>query len=133
MKNNFTGYRVPKTLDYSKLTIKKNLSFIPKINQDDYYFIFYNNELELYNIPQNCNNKNKQELKDLKKFLNFIKDLPITKEEITEMLLPLAKELRVLHTKKEELENKKRLLDYEKLQKSGKFIIKRQTIPQFEE
>ena len=128
-QNNFTGYKVPKTLDYSKIEVKEDLKYIPELDTKNYYYIFYNNKIGNYAIPQNCNNKSEQELKDLKKFLNYLKS-PMTTEDIMKEIFNLTK-LRLNIAKIENPELKKNITDkeYDKLEKSGKFIIKRETVP----
>lgn len=124
---NFTGYKVPKTLDYSKIEVREDLKCIPQtLDLKNNYYIFYNNNIGNYAIPQNCNNKNVQELKDLKKFLTYLKS-PMTKEEIMNEVFNL------MHTTIEEdllarnyEKAKRKEINYDKLQKSGKFIIKRE-------
>lgn len=128
-QNNFTGYKVPKTLNYNKIEVREDLSYIPQLDTNNYYYIFYNNLIGNYAIPQNCNNKNEKELRDLKSFLNYLKT-PMTTADIMNEIFNLTK-LRINIAKIENPDLKKRITEkeYDKVEKSGKFIIKRETIP----
>ena len=73
MKQNFTGYKIPKNLDFNLIEIKEDLKFIPKLDKDNYYYCFISTINNKWAIPQLCNNPNTKEVKDLKTLLKYLK------------------------------------------------------------
>lgn len=94
MKQKYIGYKVPKTLNYNKLEVCEDLSYIPQLIQTQgFYYIFYNETNKSFLIPQKTDpkkyNMSPKELKEITLFKEYLKS-PITKEEIVDIILPLA-------------------------------------------
>lgn len=121
MKQNFTGYKIPKNLDFNLIEIKEDLKFIPKLDKDNYYYCFISTINNKWAIPQLCNNPNTKEVKDLKTLLKYLKGTASSNVEILEELKPFIVKIAFLDKK---LTSSKEL-NLNKLER--KYPIKRNT------
>ena len=83
-QNNYIGYKVPKTLKYESIEIKNDLNKIPELaNFNDFYYIFYNERLKNYIIPQKVNrlkyNTSEKDSINITRFLTYLKKLKYDK------------------------------------------------------
>lgn len=81
----FIGYKIPKNQDYTKMETLK-LDKVPSlVNLSSHYYFFYNIEINTWNIPQLCNNKDKRECQIIKEILVTLKkhDNKITSEDLS--------------------------------------------------
>jgi len=83
-QNNYIGYKVPKTLKYESIEIRNDLSKIPELaNFNDFYYIFYNERLKNYIIPQKVNklkyNTSEKDSINITRFLTYLKKLKYDK------------------------------------------------------
>jgi hypothetical protein len=83
-QNNYIGYKVPKTLKYESIEIRNDLNKIPELaNFNDFYYIFYNERLKNYIIPQKVNklkyNTLEKDSINITRFLTYLKKLKYDK------------------------------------------------------
>jgi len=83
-QNNYIGYKVPKTLKYESIEIRNDLNKIPELaNFNDFYYIFYNERLKNYIIPQKVNklkyNTSEKDSINITRFLTYLKKLKYDK------------------------------------------------------
>lgn len=128
MKKQFTGYKVPKTLNLRQIKV----SFFDKIptltDTNEFWYLFYNDSIKKWNIPQKCNGsvEDKDILTKIQAYIsNHYGYDRCKKVNVLAELLPIAKEYaEVVYAKNniKEIELKKRLKekeqrDYERTQK----------------
>lgn len=126
MRKSFTGYKVPKTLNFRKIEVRQFLAIPKQENLDfaNYYYFFKNNIT--WAIPQKCNKHTPKEAQEMELCLAYIKnhyghDKPQKGFNAITELFPVIKEyLEVINEEKKQ--------DLTKLKTSGKFIIKQQNI-----
>lgn len=99
MEQNFTGYKIPKNLDFNLIEIKEDLKSIPQLDRKNYYYCFISTINNKWAIPQLCNNPNKEEVKDLKKLLNYLKGTVSSDIELLEEFKPYI--VQIAHLDKE--------------------------------
>jgi hypothetical protein len=119
MKQNFTGYKVPKTLNLRQIEVKFLKGIPGSLNTNDFYYLFYNETIRKWNIPQKCNgtDKDKAVLTKLQAYItNHYGYDRQQKQNVLAELLPLAKNIaqsEYIFSNIKELELKRRLKDKE--------------------
>lgn len=129
-QNNYIGYKVPKTLKYESIEIRNDLNKIPELaNFNDFYYIFYNERLKNYIIPQKVNklkyNTSEKDSINITRFLTYLKKLKydkvngvLSKKECEEIfILPILNLVKEVSQKDLARLKEKERRDNEALQK----------------
>mgnify|MGYP003410862480 CR=1 FL=1 len=73
-KNKILAYKIPKNGDFNKLEMA-DLDDIPELaDKRTHFYFFFNTKACVWNIPQLCNNRNKNEVTKLKELFCVIKN-----------------------------------------------------------
>lgn len=132
MSKNFTGYKVPKNLNFRQIEVSFFKEVPTLTNTKEFWYLFYNDSIRKWNIPQKCNgtDADKDILTKIQVYIsNHYGYDRQQKQDVISELLPIAKEYATLLVKERKLDTyleEKKKRDYDRIERKlgSKFKVK---------